>query len=625
MNILAIAPYQGLKDLILEVNKDLKKNIDVEIGDWYDGVKVAKATAMEGKDYDVIISRGATTNLLREHCSIPVTEIKISGYDILRTLTLLNGYEGKIGVMSHLKVIQGADFVGKLLNMDLKFYDDGESEQCLARALADGVQLIVGDVRSTEAAKNCGLHGILITSGKEAVIEAIQDAERLVYYTNKEKEKYAGFISIMNQMDEGVIVVNSQEECQFINARAFELLGVGKEHSMESVFKESIRYINLSDVMKRNEAHGSASIQLPDKTLRIKEFPLHYDGRVAGAAAVLKWNHDQALWDRIDEYRFVKQTKATAHFNQLVGKSQMMARLIDSAKRISRSELPIMIYGQPGTGKHKLAQCIHNESGLKSKPFITMDCHSHSPEKLEIEMVGINSEQGAFELANGGTLYMYNIGKLSMSLQAVLFQILTCHKVRRIDSHEEREIKVRVLVENDQKLMHLVSRGEFRSDLYRALNTFTLSLPPLRERIEDMDDLVRMFIASANVLTGKEIVGVKPEVMDMLRTYDWPGNIAQLKNTIKKMCLLSSGPYIEKMEIEQVIKELSESSENHDPQAISFFNKTLDEIESDIIYKILAEEEYNQSKAAKRLGINRTTLWRKLKMKNRRSILTRND
>ncbi|MHC2179895.1 DNA-binding NtrC family response regulator [Paenibacillus sp. PvR052] len=535
MNILAIAPYPGLRDLILEVNKDLKKNIDVEIGDWYEGVDIAKA--LENKDYDIIISRGATVNLLREHCSIPVTEIKISGYDILRTLTLLNGFEGKIGVMSHLKVIQGADFIGKLLNMDLTFYGDGDCERCLEKAIEDEVQVIVGDVKSTNAARNHGLHGILITSGKEAVMEAIQDAERLIFYINKEKEKYAGLVSILDQ----------------------------------------------------------------------------------------KWKPDQPVRDKIDKYRFVKQAKATVHFNQLVGKSQIMAHLIDSAKRISHSELPIMIYGEPGTGKHVLAQSIHNEGGLKTKAFITIDCSSHSPEILEKEMLGIGSEPGAFELANGGTLYMSNIGKLPLSLQVTLLHILTRHKVRRMDSNEDREIKVRVIAENEEKLNPMVSRGEFRSDLYRAINTFALSLSPLCERVEDMADLIRMFIASANVVTGKEIVGVKPEVMELLRSYDWPGNIDQLKNTIKKMCLLSSGPYIDQVEIEPVIKELSESSETHDAQGISFFNKTLDEIESDIICKILAEEEYNQSKAAKRLGINRTTLWRKLKIKNRRSMITSND
>lgn len=623
MNILAIAPYKGLRDLILEVNKDLKKNIDVEIGDWYEGVDIAKA--LETKGYDIIISRGATVNLLREHCSIPVAEIKISGYDILRTLTLLNGYEGKIGVMSHLKVIQGADFIGKLLNMDLTFYDDGECERCLEKAIEDEVQVIVGDVRSTHAARSYGLHGILITSGKEAVIEAIQDAERLVYYTNKEKERYAGLVSVMDQLEEGVIIVNPQEECQFINARACELLSVNKNKPMDTVFKESSFYMNLSDVMKRDVVHRNERVHLMDKTLKIEGFPLHLDGRITGAAALLKWNPDPPVRDKMDEYRFVKKAAASAHFNQLVGKSQAMARLIESAKRISHSELPIMIYGEPGTGKRVLAQSIHNEGGLKTKAFITMDCNSHSAEILEKEMLGAGAEPGAFELADGGTLYMSNIGKLPLNLQAVLVSILSTRKVRRIDRAEEREIKVRVIAEHAEKLNPMISRGEFRSDLYRAINMFTLSLSPLRERAEDIADLIRMFIASANVLTGKEIVGVKPEVMDILRSYDWPGNVYQLKNTINKMCLLSDGPYIEKDEIEPVIKELIASSVANDPTAFSFFNKTLVEIESDIIYRILVEEEYNQSKAAKRLGINRTTLWRKLKMKNRRSLITSND
>ncbi|GAB7388879.1 sigma-54-dependent Fis family transcriptional regulator [Bacillaceae bacterium] len=618
---LVIAPYKGLKDLFLEVNKELQKVIDVEVGDLYQGVE--KAKALENRGYDVIISRGATARLLREHCAIPVVDVKISGYDILRTLTLVKGYPGKIAIMSYLNTIHGADAIGKLLDMDnLEFYpihEEKEIEQGIQAAVRDGVRVIIGDVISTTVATKYGLQGILITSGREAVLEAIHDAEQVAYYTRKEKEKTKRLTAACKHFPEGFVVVDENEYVQAANPQALSLLGAKEEEVSQGTLRLQSPYLNFRKVMNEGKKEIDHHVRVGTESYTIHQFPLYDGERLLGAAAVFQRTSvggDAALRSRMNRQTGGEAHVAVIHFNHLVARSEKMTRLLETARKISQSDLPVIIYGEPGTGKNSLAQAIHNGSERRAYPYVFFNCEAFSPQQLEEEILGSEGEvtkRGVFELANGGTVFFDAIGTLPLDLQGKLFNIISQKKVTRINGKEEIPVDVRVIAANGEKLEKLVSRGEFREDLYHFINVFTLTVPPLRERIEDLDDLVRWFIASLNPRLGKQIVGVREEVMERLRKLTWPGNIVQLQHVVEQMCLMSDGPFIERSEVEPLLKKLTASDEPSALGVIDLKNKTLEEIEREIIEYVLKEEDYNQSRAAKRLGINRTTLWRKIK------------
>lgn len=514
MNILMIAPYEGLKDIIYEIKREQDLNIDIRIGELYEALHIVFSENLEYK-YDVIISRGATANLLRKFCEKPVIEIKITSYDILRTLGLLKGYSGKIGVMSYQNVIYGADIIGNLLNMDLSFYPVNEEENIqegLEKARKDGIQLIIGDVLLSKKANNYGLHGILITSGKESIQDAIKDAIQLYNY-------------------------------------------------------------------RTNKNHSKAK-EIPT----IVYFPM----------------------DKISHSRF--------SLNQIIGKNQEMLRIKEAAHKLSKSDLPIYIHGEVGAGKKTLAKAIHFESKRKNKPFLLIDCKFYSPEKLSSELFGVKGRNvGAFEKVGGGTLCIRSITSLPFALQSPLLEYLKSFR-----DHFISDDRPRIITISDENIETTIASGVFRKDLFEALNVFSLKIPPLRQRKEDIDDLVRLFIAKCNEKMGKQIVGIDESIKDLLIDLNWPENVNQLKNTIEQMCFISPGPFISEKSVKPIITQLIEGDRFYNDSLFSIAGKTLEEIEFEAIQKILKQENYNQSKTAKRLGIDRSTLWRKIKWINKR-------
>lgn len=612
--ILVIAPYIGLKDIFEEVCKEYDKKMDIQVGNLYEGLKIAKR--LEKENYDAIISRGATAKLLRRHFTIPVLDVKITGYDILRTFTLVKGHSGKIGMMSYLNTIQGADIIGKLLDMDVSFYqidEESEIEKNIERAYNEGVKVIIGDVISTNTAAKFGVQGMLITSGKEAVIETIEAAEEMLYYIKKEKRKLAGVEATINKIDAGIIIFNENNECRLFNQKLLSQLKLG-------LVKEELKIESLIELMPElrdifeldgHEPHTESKVVYNGHEYIISKLKLTYQDRDNGIALILREN--QNYW--LNEKNKKEQT-AFFHFNSLVMKAESTNRLVESAKKISRSKLPIIIYGEPGVGKNSLAQAIHNESERREGKYIFLNCEAFSEAQLDRELFGYESEmvqQGAFELANGGTLFLDAIGALPYHLQGKLLNVLTTGKVTRLNGVAKIPVNVRIIVANRNQLDKKIDQGTFREDLYYALNVFTLKVPPLRSRMEDLDDLIRLIIASTNVTIGKQISGLRDPVLNELKSLKWPGNISQLKNTIEEMCIMSNGPFIELKEVEHIIKKLKDAEKEEKKNNFDFNNKTLEEIEEQIILWVLEEEEYNQSKAAKRLGINRTTLWRKIK------------
>lgn len=616
--ILVIAPYQGFKDLFLEVNEELDKDIHVEVGDLYKGLAIAKSLESEG--YDVIISRGATARLLQEHCSIPVVEVKISGYDIMRTLTLVKGYSGKIGLMSYLNIIQGADSIGALLDMNLTFFPiqaEHEAESRIQEIIKQGIEVIIGDVISTSVASQHGLNAILITSGKEAVLESIRDAEQLSFYTKKEKKRSQLLKAIVDSSGEGIVAADA-DGVFACNRKAEEILGV-KATGMIGRKPAEISPLLQLDAVFQSGRPTEEVVTLNGEEVIINKVPLRME-QTAGAVAFLQTvSRIQRTESQIRNQLAENRYKAPIHFNHLVHNSPAMQEAVKLAKQYSKNDFPVLIYGEPGTGKTSMAQAIHNASRRKEFPFVFLNCEAFQEEQLEMEMFGYagsESKPGLFELADGGTIFIDAIGKMPLSIQAKLINVLHEKKAIRVNGKNTVPVDVRLIAASAENLNGYVAAGDFREDLFHLINTGVVTIPPLRERKEDMDELVRWFIASLNPTLGKQIVGVRPEVMERLKAASWPGNVQELKNVVRKMCLAGKDHFIKAEDVASILDDLLLSGLPATGFGVDINGKTLQQIEREIINRVLVEEDYNQSKVAKRLGINRSTLWRKMKELN---------
>ena len=311
-------------------------------------------------------------------------------------------------------------------------------------------------------------------------------------------------------------------------------------------------------------------------------------------------------------------------FEGIVGNSPAMLQILQTARRIAPSSLPILIQGESGVGKELLAQAIHNNSGRKNAKFVALNCAGLSETLLEDELFGhvkgaytgaTTARPGRFEYANGGTIFLDEVGDMPASMQAKLLRVLENGEVVRVGSNEPIHVDVRVISATNTDLLKRVEERKFREDLYFRLAGAVLKIPPLRERREDIPLLVHYFIQKINESRKdipKKITGISPDAMRILCSYDWPGNVRQLRNTIENMAILSGGGKLTVEDIPPAIKG-TELAQQSGTTVLALAGISLSEAEKQLIANTLKMVNGNRTQAAKILGIGERTLYRKIK------------
>jgi DNA-binding NtrC family response regulator len=354
-----------------------------------------------------------------------------------------------------------------------------------------------------------------------------------------------------------------------------------------------------------------------------------------------------------DEIRRMKRrAEGTLTFKDLASRSPDMLRVIRLAERAAKSTIPVLIEGESGVGKEVLARAIQGSGDRRGKPFVTVNCGA-IPETL-VESTLFGHEKGAFTgatdrhvgkfvEANGGTLFLDEIGELPLDAQVKLLRAIQEGEVDPVGGKRSVRVDIRLISATNKSLLDLVKQGRFREDLYYRLNVFPMTLPPLRARREDIPDLVRSFVARTAAEEGKRVRGVAPAAMDLLTRYDWPGNVRQLENAIFRAVVLCDGDELTVDEFPQIAAQMegydvrippapvfAETGtaqapvreivrvEVRDPNALSLLDeegqaRRIEELEGEIIRFALKHYRGHMSEVSRRLGIGRSTLYRKLK------------
>ncbi|NOX38570.1 MAG: sigma-54-dependent Fis family transcriptional regulator [Calditrichaeota bacterium] len=295
-------------------------------------------------------------------------------------------------------------------------------------------------------------------------------------------------------------------------------------------------------------------------------------------------------------------------FRGMVGKSQKMQQLFRLIQKAAETDVTVLILGESGTGKELVAQAIHQQSHRARKPFVTVNCAALPETLLESELFGYEKgaftgatqrRAGKFEQANGGTIFLDEIGDMSLSTQAKLLRVLQNKEVYRLGSSERLIVDTRIIAATHQPLEAMVSRGQFREDLYYRLNVFPISLPPLRDRKEDIPELVHFFLeqTAAHSITRQALA--------CLMEYDWPGNVRELRNVIERAAILSNGV----IDIQDLPGQLRRTSGKSHPFELPEEGIVLDELERDLICQALEKSGGNKTRAAQLLGITRRRLY----------------
>jgi len=306
--------------------------------------------------------------------------------------------------------------------------------------------------------------------------------------------------------------------------------------------------------------------------------------------------------------------------HQLVtGTSDQMKGAIGAAKKSAASSSTVLLLGESGVGKELFARAIHNWSARKERPFVAINCVGLSRDLLESELFGY--ERGAFtgaqqrkkgkiELADGGTVFLDEIGDISDALQAKLLRFLQEREFERVGGTELIRVDVRIIAATNRNLQAAVQEGRFREDLYYRINVVPLSLPPLRDRKEDIPELARHFVQRCSSQAKRNFTELSEQAMEKLLAYDWPGNVRELANVIERAVVLGQPPVIE---AEDLPMEIIAVKPQGKPERPLNYQETVDEYRREIILKALQEANGNRTAAAKRLGLERAYLQRLLK------------
>ncbi len=306
-------------------------------------------------------------------------------------------------------------------------------------------------------------------------------------------------------------------------------------------------------------------------------------------------------------------------FEQIIGNSPRMRAIFDVLRQISPTTATVLIYGQTGTGKELVAQTIHNNSPRKNKPFVALNCSALSESILESELFGhvkgaftgaVADRRGRFEYADGGTIFLDDVADMPISTQVRLLRVLEEREITRVGSNEPIKVNVRLLGATNRNLEKEVDAGRFRKDLYFRLKVVTVTLPPLKERKEDIPLFIDSFLREFSQKHGKEIKGIEPEAVKILCDYRWPGNVRELRNALETMLVLTVDDMLKVEDIPGNI--LSSVRAAPGPSRVISAGMTLEEVEKELIRNTLALVEGNRKEAAKRLGIGERTLYRKI-------------
>ncbi|MBW1895512.1 MAG: sigma-54-dependent Fis family transcriptional regulator [Deltaproteobacteria bacterium] len=321
-----------------------------------------------------------------------------------------------------------------------------------------------------------------------------------------------------------------------------------------------------------------------------------------------------------------RELRKKYRFDNFIGDSAPIQEVFELIEKVADTDSTVLITGQSGTGKELIAKAIHYNSYRKNNPMVVINCGAIPEELLESELFGHEkgaftgahkSRVGRFELANGGTIFLDEIGDMSPNLQVKLLRVLQEQKFERVGSTRTLTVDIRIVAATNQDLFTAVKEGNFREDLYYRLNVIPIKVPPLKERKSDIPLLVDFFVKKFNKEKQKKFKGFSSKAMDTLHYHEWPGNVRELENMVERVAILSSGERVEISDIPESIRKGARTLGSTEalPRGGLRFDRAVEEYEKRLILHALDETDWVKTKAAKLLKMNRTTLIEKMKKK----------
>ena len=453
--------------------------------------------------------------------------------------------------------------------------------------------------------------------------------KKIIKEVDNEAEASSLLSIIMDAINDCIVYVNKDGIVEMLSRAYAEFLSVDRDWAIGRHVRDVIENTRMDIVTKTGKPEIAQVQEINGRNMIATRIPIFVNGKVVGAVGkVLFRDVDElnTLYLRINNiqkelnlYRdeFKKANKASYALDSIIGESPGMKQLKDIVKKVGNTNSNVLILGESGTGKELFAHAIHNNSKRVDAPFIKVNCSAIPFELLESELFGYEEGSftgarkggkiGKFKAADGGTIFLDEIGELPMSMQAKLLRVLQDREIEKIGSNISEKVDVRVIAATNKNLENMVNEGHFRLDLFYRLNVVNIRVPSLRERREDIPVLAKYLMEKISEKEGIRVDGISFKALDFLKNYDWPGNVRELENTLERAInFMDDETRILAKHLPPKITGIS----SYD--SMRTLKETLEEIEKDVILNRLILAKGNKSEAAETLGISRTSLYDKL-------------
>ena len=616
IEVLVIVPYE---ELLHEYEEAIAKAHDPRVHFTTSFMYGTDARNLSrASDYDIIVVRGMTSRALSEkYPETTIVDIKMDAFDVSSALLeAKKKFPGirKIGLILPSSSICSASILTELLGIEVVMREvrgEEHMESTLREMVKEGCEVFIGGLTLKRVSEKMGLEYVHIKTGPSAIDSSIKDAITAAHILDRERSRLGLMKSLVNNTPDSLLIIDDKGKITAANHAASSFFRRPDLVGMDAKELFPLEIYSVCDDVEVVQTIG-------DQTVLITEHPVHIEGEKRATYVSLRLVEDiRRTEKKIRSKLQEKGLTAKYSFSDIVTEQVEMKQLVAKALRYAHVEGNVLLTGETGTGKELFVQSMHNASPRRDKPFVAVNCAALSEQLLESELFGYTEgsftgaqkggKTGLFELAQGGTIFLDEIGEMPIRFQAKLLRVIQEREIRKIGGDEFIPVDVRIMSATNQNIPDLIEKGLFRRDLYDRINLLTLHIPPLRERLDDIPAIFKRFVERKSKALNIVPPMVEKDALECLKGYSWPGNIRELRNVAERAVIFSSSNCITRdtlKEIDVSVGEKKASEEKKIP------------LTSEELYRRYVESGLTLNDFALSIGISRTTLWRKFKVLN---------
>ena len=624
--IAILLPKEYMLEQARNVIREDELDIDIlKVIKTSDSVYEARQAVEQGAE--VVLARGVQAAFIRQYTNIPVAELTLTGQEIgLMIASAKNKVPDKkcpqIALIGFKNMFSDTTYADELYDIRLKFYDITAIEQAAEKvdlAIQEGADVLLGGDTVNALAAQKGIPAQFIDSTEESIRSAIGVAKKMILTAEAEKNFTAQFETVLDNSYNGILEIDENKEIMIVN-RAGEELFHKKASQLEGTALEKVipeleqRYID--DVLSGKRDSFMTSVYVAGVPMMLTAAPIQYENKIRGAIISLYRNASVRKNDADELHSYyLKGYVAHAHFSDIRITGKEMEYCVELSKMYALSKNPVLICGEDGTDKEKLAQCIHNNSSYKAGPFVAVNC-SGMTEQMQVDRLFGNPDaedesmkKGALAIGDHGTIVISEIEKLSLLCQYRLYRAIRYDSLIQNDLERSQTLDNRIIAITGADLYQYVEQGRFRQDLYYLLNSLTVEIPPIRKRPQD----IRAIVEDCRVRFTKRYARfpkIAEDAMEALAGFGWQGNEIQLESFCERLFLTSPKKTITSDYVYFLLDTLYPVKEriSEDGTTVIYQHP-----EAARLTELLEKHQGNRSAVAKELGISTTTLWRRMK------------